>query len=118
MNKYVKGKEASKILGVHRRTLYNWEKRGFIETIRTPSNHRLYNVSKYLNDQKDKKCNSKSINKICEDEKQLEENKKFNICYVRVSSHSQKDDLERQKKYMMEKYPTHIARQSFLTQDL
>ena len=32
----------------------------------------------------------------------------MNICYVRVSTIGQKDDLERQKKYMKGKYPTYI----------
>lgn len=41
---YVSGKEASKILGVHQRTLYLWENKKQIETIRTPGNKRLYNV--------------------------------------------------------------------------
>jgi len=30
-----------------------------------------------------------------------------NICYVRVSTIGQKEDLERQKKYMEDKYPTY-----------
>lgn len=48
MNKYISGKEASKVLGVHQRTLYIWEQKGLIETIRTPGNKRLYNVEKFL----------------------------------------------------------------------
>jgi predicted site-specific integrase-resolvase len=39
-----------------------------------------------------------------EKEQEKEDNGKLNICYVRVSTMSQKDDLERQKKYMTEKY--------------
>ena len=54
-NKYVGGKEASNILSVHQRTLYQWDKKGWIETIRTDGNKRLYNVEKYLNE---KKCNN------------------------------------------------------------
>ena len=46
--KFVGGKEASEILGVHQRTLYQWDKKGEIETIRTLGNKRLYNVEKYL----------------------------------------------------------------------
>ena len=42
--KYVGGKEASKILGVHQRTLYQWEQKGWIDVIRTDSNKRLYNI--------------------------------------------------------------------------
>ena len=33
--KFVKGKKASEIIGVHQRTLYIWEEKGLIETIRT-----------------------------------------------------------------------------------
>ena len=35
-DKYVTGKEASKILGVHQRTLYQWEEKNKISVIRTP----------------------------------------------------------------------------------
>ena len=35
-------------------------------------------------------------------------NDRVNICYVRVSSHSQKDDLKRQIEYMKQRYPNHI----------
>ena len=51
--KYVGGKEASKILGVHQRTLYQWDEKGWIDVIRTDSNKRLYNVYKYI---EEKKC--------------------------------------------------------------
>jgi len=36
MNQYIGGKQASKELGVHQRTLYLWEEKGVLETIRTP----------------------------------------------------------------------------------
>ena len=103
-DKYVTGKEASEKLGVHQRTLYQWDKKGWIETIRTDGNKRLYNVDKYLNE---KKCNN---NEDCD--KNLENidkiKDKLKISYVRVSTHGQKDDLERQKKQMKELYPKHI----------
>ena len=35
-------------------------------------------------------------------------NEKLNICYVRVSTINQKDDLERQKLLMQTKYPNNI----------
>ena len=93
MSKYVGGKEASKLLGVHQRTLYQWEEKGWIKTIRTKGGKRLYDVGTYL----------KEKNKKSEDEK-------YSICYVRVSSNGQKDDLERQIKYMQKKYPNHILK--------
>jgi len=102
MNNYKLGKEASKIIGVHQRTLYTWEEKGLIETIRTPGNQRLYNVSKFINE------NNCKQNNICENLDDLDKKEKLNICYVRVSSISQKDDLERQKIQMQEIYPNHI----------
>ena len=33
--KFVSGKNASQMLGVHQRTLYQWDKKGIIQTIRT-----------------------------------------------------------------------------------
>ncbi len=101
--KYVGGKKASEILGVHQRTLYQWDKKGWIETTRTPGGKRLYNVEKYL---KGRKCDEKK--NVCDDLDELDEKNKIKICYVRVSSTSQKDDLERQKKMMRENYPKHI----------
>lgn len=88
IDKYVGGKQATAILGVHYRTLYNWERDGIIKTIRTPGGKRLYDVSGYLEENKKEK---------------KEEKKK--ICYCRVSSSGQKDDLKRQVKYMQENYP-------------
>jgi len=47
--KFVGGKEASEILGVHPRTLYQWEEKGIIETIRSSvGGKRFYNVEKYM----------------------------------------------------------------------
>lgn len=106
METYVKGKEASKILKVHQRTLYQWDKKGWIEVIRTKGNVRLYNVEKYLREIKkvEMKC-------YCEEENNLEElnkMKRINISYVRVSSNGQKDDLERQYESIKSKYPENI----------
>ena len=102
--KYVSGKEASKILGIHERTLYLWDKAKKIETIRTPGNKRLYNITKFLSDRTPNDNNNININ---EPDDYNNINEKIKIVYVRVSSLSQKDDLERQKNYMMKKYPNH-----------
>ena len=87
---YITGKKALKILGVCKSTLYKYDREGKIDTIRTPGNKRLYNVNKYL------KSNGL-----------LEDKQRKKICYCRVSGAGQKMELENQKKYMMEKYPTH-----------
>ena len=101
-DKYIGGKQACEILGVHMQTLYNWEKSGKIEIIRhSEKGKRFYNIEKYLNENKQKTLID--INKEKEI-KDVIDNKKINICYVRVSTNGQKDDLERQKEYMKKKY--------------
>lgn len=104
-DKYVGGKEASNILGVHQRTLYQWDKKGWIETIRTPGNKRLYNVGKYLQELQCEKIEEKK--EICMEELDKMEGK-LNLSYVRVSSRSQVNDLERQKEQLINHYPDHI----------
>lgn len=103
---YVSGKKASQILGVHYRTLYQWEEKGWIDTLRTPSNKRMYNVKKYLEDNKNKKNKKYKEKNDVENIDKLEG--KINICYARVSSLGQKEDLERQKEMLKTAYPKHI----------
>jgi putative resolvase len=91
MAKYLGGKKTSELLGVHQRTLYQWDEKGWIKTIRTKGGKRLYDVGSYLKNK----------------EKETEEKHKYSICYVRVSSQGQKDDLERQIEYMTKRYPDH-----------
>lgn len=101
MEHFKGGKQAAEILGVHQRTLYLWEKKGLIETVRTPGNKRLYNVNKFLEDNKCKE-------NICNNLDDLDKETRLNIAYIRVSSQNQKDDLERQKQLMVRKFPNHI----------
>lgn len=109
MNKktnFLGGKETCKILGVHYNTLYAWEKKGLIEVIRsTPKGKRFYNVEKYLKTQglECKEINKKEIK--CSKIEKLDKQKRIKICYARVSSIVQKDDLERQKEELLKKYP-------------
>jgi predicted site-specific integrase-resolvase len=99
MEEYVTGRKASEILGVHQRTLYQWENKKRIETIRTPGNKRLYNVKKYLE--------STKINIDTIRENNININIKKNIIYGRVSSLGQKNDLERQINVLKNKFPTY-----------
>ena len=76
-------------------------KKGLIETVRTPGNKRLYNINKFLEDNKCKE-------NICNNLDDLDKETRLNIAYIRVSSQNQKDDLERQKQLMVHKFPNHI----------
>jgi len=81
-------KEASKLLGVHIRTIQKWDKQGKIRCVRTVGGKRRVPESE--------------IKRILG----IHEERKI-VGYARVSSHTQKDDLERQieliKSYAKEK---------------
>jgi putative resolvase len=79
--KYESSRKAALILGLHPNTLRRMANDGDIETIRI-SGQRKYNVESYLGSVKS------SV-----------------VCYCRVSSHKQKDDLARQVSFMQERYP-------------
>ena len=83
--KYVNSKIARDTLGVCNKTLRVWAQKGKIEHIITEGGWRKYNIEKYLN------------------RNNLKDKKK--ICYARVSSNEQKQDLINQVSYLMEKYP-------------
>jgi predicted site-specific integrase-resolvase len=102
VEKYVSGKEASKILGVHQRTLYQWDEKKWIDVMRTPGGKRMYNVDKYIKE--NNKIDMMSDNEI--DELYKKEGK-LKLSYVRVSSKGQIDDLLKQKKMIKNKYPNH-----------
>lgn len=85
---YVKRKEALKSLGICYKTLYKIAEKKEIDTIKVGENT-LYNVNKYLR-----------VRTVMKKEKEK-------ICYCRVSSRKQKEDLERQIEYMKNKYPTY-----------
>ena len=89
---YVTPKKATEILGCVTRTLRNMEKQGRIQSIRTDSNHRRYNIKEYL-------ARTNTVSKIPPT--------RIKVCYCRVSSRGQKADLERQVAYMERKFPSH-----------
>ena len=85
--KYIKPKEASKILGVNLDTLRRMAGRNEIKHIRTDSGRYLFDISSFI-----KRSNS-----------EVQERKK--ICYARVSSRGQKSDLQNQISLLKTKYP-------------
>jgi excisionase family DNA binding protein len=80
---YLTSRKACQELGVHANTLRRWASQGKINYIKTDAGQRLYDVKHFVE--------KTSLLK--------------NICYCRVSSSKQKDDLERQVQYMKERYP-------------
>lgn len=87
--KFVSSKKAREILGVSLKTLYRWDKNGKIKSITNPSGRKRYNI-------RDLQI-AGGINTF--------NDKKEKICYCRVSSKKQMDDLDRQKNFFKERYP-------------
>jgi excisionase family DNA binding protein len=88
---YLRPNEVEKILKVTGRTIYNWEKQGKIKCVRTKGGHRRFKKSDIFG---------------LEEINILPSNKR-RICYCRVSTRSQKEDLERQVEFFRKHYPNH-----------
>lgn len=92
-SEYVAGAHIREQYGVTPATLRRWDTEGRIRTIRTPGNHRLYNLS-------DVQTmfgggSTETVPRIS----------KAKICYARVSSTHQKEDLLRQIVDLQTNYP-------------
>ena len=83
MSRFVAIGEASKALGVSIATLRRWEKEGKLVPKRTSSGHRRYEINKF----------TPELSRTTSDSR-------WTIAYARVSSHDQKNDLERQKQVL------------------
>lgn len=82
--RYVTPKEATQVLGVNERTLRRWEADGKINTIKTPSGQRRYDITGYT---------TQFVSQ------------RVDIIYARVSSRAQKPDLDRQVEALRSRYP-------------
>jgi len=88
MDKFISINEAASIIGVTTTTLRRWEENKlFLPHHRTLGNHRRYELE--------------SVLKLIKKDEQA--NEKKTICYSRVSTHDQKEDLKRQTK-VLEQY--------------
>ena len=89
--KYRGAQEIRKTYEISSETLRRWNNQGKISSIRTPGGNRLYSVV--------------DVEKIFGNQERINEKKK--ICYARVSSEKQKEDLDRQCEYLRQKCPDH-----------
>jgi len=80
---YIPLRKAVEFLGLHPNTLRKYADEGKIKSIKNEAGQRLYDVESYRGD-----ATRSAI-----------------ICYCRVSSAKQKDDLARQIEFMRERYP-------------
>jgi putative resolvase len=102
--KFITTRETKKIFGVNEDTLRRWADNGKIEYIRSPGGKRLYNVEQYINSTT-KYNYDNSQSQTIQEQETIIETQNPNICYCRVSSRNQKEDLERQVQKMQEQFP-------------
>ena len=85
--RYYSVEQAAELSGFHPNTIRRWADDGTIPSYRTKGGHRRVCIDDYI----------KSPNAPSEE--------RVTICYCRVSSPKQRDDLTRQVEYMRERYP-------------
>lgn len=83
MRRFLSIGEVSKILGVSVGTLRRWEKEGRIASVTTSGGHRRFDSSL-----------------LQKDEPKTSTDERLTVCYARVSSHDQAEDLKRQKEVL------------------
>jgi predicted site-specific integrase-resolvase len=87
MPKFVKPNEAANTLGVCLRTLRRWEAEGKINTVRTPSGQRRYDIEKFIKEESE------------------DGRRRATVIYARVSTRPQIKDLHRQVERLSVLYP-------------
>jgi excisionase family DNA binding protein len=85
-HEYITPGRAAALLGVHAQSLRKWEKEGKIKAYRTPGGQRRF-LKKEI---EGFAGNCQSV---------------ITVCYARVSTSTQRDDLERQLEYLRQRYP-------------
>ena len=91
---YVPLRTAAKHYSVSKQTISIWADKGDLEFITLPSGQRRFRVR-----------GDGNTDATSRDAEPGTSREKIKICYCRVSSHGQKDDLVRQIEYMRDKYP-------------
>ena len=91
MDGFVNTSHAADSLGISRSTLRSMANKGLIKVIKTPGGHRMYNVDGYIREHSN--FTGSTVRR--------------SICYARVSSRGQKDDLQRQVLYLQNHFPNH-----------
>lgn len=96
--KFVSLREAIEITGIGEQTLRKYVDQNRIDSYKTPSGHRKFDKG-YL----EKMCFSLS------NDKKIQDNKRQNYIYARVSSKKQSDDLNRQIEFIKTKKPEYSS---------
>src|SRR4028118_139424 len=89
---YIPLRKAVEFLGLSSNTLRKYADEGKISHIKNAAGQRLYDVESYVRGFRERQPNGDSV-------------RVATVCYCRVSSSKQRDDLERQVVYMQSLYP-------------
>lgn len=92
-DEFLTPRRTSELLKVTTKTLQNWDKEGKIKSFRTTGGHRRFALA--------------DIRALMQTEKVPITPTQTKICYCRVSTPSQKEDLERQVEFFRTTYPDH-----------
>ena len=92
-DEFLTPRRTSELLKVTTKTLQNWDKEGKIKSFRTTGGHRRFALA--------------DIRTLMQTEKEPITPTQTKICYCRVSTPSQKEDLERQVEFFRQTYLTH-----------
>lgn len=92
--RYVGTQTAKRVLGVCGASLRQWADSGLISSFKTPGGKYRYLIDPVIKGQQVPEATPNP-------------SEKYKICYCRVSSTSQKADLDRQVQYMATRFPSH-----------
>jgi excisionase family DNA binding protein len=95
-NKVLNPSQVCTLLKISNRTLQQWSDDKKINSFRTTGGHRRF----YMGD---------IIHLLHPDDHSAQVDERKKVCYCRVSTAKQKDDLDRQFNFFKEKYPTHTV---------
>ena len=93
--KFLRPEDVCRIFKTTPHTLRRWDREGALECVRTKGGHRRYKLTSVLSLQAKKEGK----------EYQKPEHVRRKICYARVSTSSQKKDLETQLEFFRDRYP-------------
>lgn len=100
---YVPSRVAREQLGVTDQTLRRWATLGIIKHIHTPGGNYLFDVQSFITSNSHQEKTEQSE----QQQQKTQETPKRRVCYCRVSSVGQSNDLKRQVSFMRDKYPDH-----------
>lgn len=98
---------AAKMLGVHKDTVTRYAKQGSLKYHTTPGGHRRFKIEDLRKAATVIELRGKASSQPTEPRTSTDN--RVSIVYARVSSHGQKDDLERQVAFLKSRFPDYVV---------